>query len=126
LDYSKEVDKKMERCSCTSVDGGCLQSSNVPMIVSNGSSRMHGMRGQKVLVVQSKIVVLDEQRLGSAWLQATEKHISAMLNQTRPKRNQILPQGCGQHHGRSSITTIVPLRQIDKDLTDELESLKDQ
>jgi hypothetical protein len=126
LDYSEEIDKKMERCSCASADGGGLQSSNVPTIVSNRNSRMHGMRGQEVLVVQSKIAALDEQRLGSAWLQAAEKHTSVMLNQTRPERNQIFPQGCGQHHGRSSIATIVPLRQIDKDPTDELESLKDQ
>jgi hypothetical protein len=73
-----------------------------------------------------EIAALDEQRLGSAWLQVAKKHTSVMLNQTRPERNQIFPQGCGQHHGRSLIATIVPLRQIDKDLTDELEILKDQ
>jgi hypothetical protein len=94
------------------------------MIVSNGNSRMHGTRGQEVSVAQSNIAALDEQRLESAWLQAAEKHTSVMLNQARPERNQILPQGGGQHCGRSSITTVVPSRQIDKDLTDELKALK--
>jgi hypothetical protein len=124
LDYSEEIHKKIEHCSCTSADGGGLQSSNVPMIVSNRNSRMHGTRGQEVSVAQSNIAALDEQRLESAWLQAAEKHTSVMLNQARPERNQILPQGGGQHCGRSSITTVVPSRQIDNDLTDELKALK--
>ncbi|GJM95254.1 hypothetical protein PR202_ga11966 [Eleusine coracana subsp. coracana] len=48
LDYSEEIDKKMEQCSCTSADGGGLQSNNVPMMVSNGNSRIHRTRGQEI------------------------------------------------------------------------------
>jgi hypothetical protein len=119
LDYSEGIDKKMGQCSCTSADGGCLQSSNVPMIVSNGNPRIHGTRGRRISVAQSKIAALDEQRLESAWLQAAEKHTSVML-----ERNQNLPQGDGQHHERSSMAAIVPSRQDDKDLTNELKALK--
>jgi hypothetical protein len=68
LDYSEEIDKKMGQCSCTSADGGCLQSNNVPMIISNGNPRIHGTRGCGISVAQSKIAALDEQRLESAWL----------------------------------------------------------
>jgi hypothetical protein len=42
------------------------------MIISNGNSRMHGMRGRVVSVAQFKIAALNEQRVESAWLQATE------------------------------------------------------
>ncbi|GJN35377.1 hypothetical protein PR202_gb24146 [Eleusine coracana subsp. coracana] len=124
LDYSEEIDKKMEQCSCTSADGGGLQSNNAPMMVSNGNSRIHGTRGQEISVEQSKIVALDEQRLESAWLQAVEKHTSVMLNQSRPERNQILPQAGCQHHGRSTMAAIVPSRQVDKDLSNGLKALK--
>jgi hypothetical protein len=124
LDYSEEIDKKMGQCGCTSADGGCLQSSNVPMIVSNGNPRIHGTRGHGISVAQSKIAALDEQRLESAWLHAAEKHTSVMLNQTRLERNQNLPQGGGQNHERSSMAAIVPSRQVDKDLTNELKALK--
>ncbi|TVU49304.1 hypothetical protein EJB05_00612 [Eragrostis curvula] len=123
LEYSDEIDKKMEQCSCTSADGGGLQPTNVPVIVSNGSLRINRTRGQEVSVGQSKIAALDEQRLESAWVQAVEKH-NGLLNQARPERNQILPQAGVQHNGRSSIATVVPSRQVDKDLSKELKALK--
>lgn len=119
LDYSEEMDKKMEQCSCTSADGGGLQSS-----ISNGNSRIHRTRGQEISVEHAKIGALDEQRLESAWLQAVEKHTSVMLNQARPERNQILPQAGCQHHGRSTMAAIVPSRQVDKDLSNGLKALK--
>ncbi|KAL6847053.1 hypothetical protein ACP4OV_022906 [Aristida adscensionis] len=124
LDYSAEIDRKMEQYSCTSVAGGGLQSSNVPMIISDGNSRIHRTRGQEVSVEHSKITTLDEQRLESAWLQAVGKQRSGMLNQGRPEKNQVLPQACGQHHGTSSIATVVPSRHVDKDLTNGLKALK--
>ncbi|RCV27625.1 hypothetical protein SETIT_5G339200v2 [Setaria italica] len=104
--------------------GGGLQSSNVPMIISEGNSGIHRTRGQEVAVEQLKTAALDEQRLESAWLQTAEKHTPGTLNQARPERNQVLPQTVGQHHGRSSMTTIVPSRHADKDLTNELKALK--
>uniref|UniRef100_A0A0A9CUV2 STICHEL DnaA-N-like alpha-beta domain-containing protein n=1 Tax=Arundo donax TaxID=35708 RepID=A0A0A9CUV2_ARUDO len=124
LDYSEDINRKIEQHSSTSAAGGGLQSSNVPMIISDGNSRIHRTRGQEVSVEQSKTAALDEQRLESAWLQAVEKHTPGLLNQARPERNQVLPQAAGQHHGRSSMTTIVPSRHVDKDLTNELKALK--
>ncbi|XP_062202131.1 protein STICHEL-like isoform X2 [Phragmites australis] len=122
LDYSEEIDKKMEQHSSTSGANGGLQSSNVPMI-SDGNSKIHRTREQ-VSVEQSKTAALGERRLESAWLQAVEKHTPGMLNQARPERNQVLPQADGRHHGRSSMATIVPSRHVDKDLTNELKALK--
>lgn len=103
---------------------GGVQSSNVPMTISGGNSGMHKTRGQEVSVEQVKISTLDEQRLESAWLQTAEKPTPAMINQARPERNKILPQNGGQHHGRSSMATIVPSRHVDKDLSDGLKALK--
>ncbi|CAO2197400.1 unnamed protein product [Urochloa humidicola] len=104
--------------------GSGLQSSNIPMIISDGNSGIQRTRGQEVCVEQLKTAALDEQRLESAWLQTAEKHAPGMLNQARPERNQVLPQTGGQHHGRSSMATIVPSRHVDKDLTNELKALK--
>ena len=59
---------------------GGVQPSNVPMIISDENSGMHRTRGQDVSVEQLKISALDEQRLESAWLQATEKPTPRMLN----------------------------------------------
>jgi len=103
---------------------GAVQSSNVPMIISDENSGMHRTRGQDVSVEQLKLSALDEQRLESAWLQAAEKPTPGMLSQARPERNQILPQNGGQHHGRSSMATIVPSKHVDKDLSNELKALK--
>ena len=105
-------------------DGGGLQSNNVPMIISDGNSGVHRTRSQEVSFEQLKTAALDEQRLDSAWLQAAVKHTPGLLNQAKPERNQVLPQTGGQHHGRSSMATVVPSRHVDKDLTCELKALK--
>ncbi|PAN28171.1 hypothetical protein PAHAL_5G136000 [Panicum hallii] len=107
-----------------SAAGGGLQSSNVPMVISDGNSGIHRTRSQEVSVEQLKTAGRDEQRLESAWLQAAAKHTSGVLNQARPERNQVLPQTGGQHHGRSSMATVVPSRHVDKDLTSGLKALK--
>jgi hypothetical protein len=103
---------------------GGVRPNNVPMIISDENLGMHRTRDQDVSVEQLKISALDEQRLESAWLQAAEKPTPGMLNQARPERNQILPQNGGQHHGRSSMASIVPSRHVDKDLSNELKALK--
>jgi hypothetical protein len=103
---------------------GGVQPNNVPMIISEETSGMHRTRGQDVSIEQLKVSAFDEQRLESAWLQAAEKPMPGMLNQGRPERNQILPQNGGQHHGRSSMATVVPSRHVDKDLSNELKALK--
>jgi hypothetical protein len=104
--------------------GGGLQSSNVPMIISDENSGIQRARGQEVAVEQLKTSALDEKRLESAWLQTAEKHTPSTLNQARPERNQVLPQNVAQHHGRSSMAAIVPSMHVDKNLTNELKALK--
>ena len=43
----------------------------------------------------------------------------------RPEKNQVVPQtGGGQYHRKSSMATVVPSRNIDKDLSNGLKALR--
>ncbi|XP_006662851.1 protein STICHEL-like [Oryza brachyantha] len=119
LDYSEEIEKKLEKFSCASAASGGLQSSTT-----EGNTGMHRTRGKEIPVEQSKAVTVEEQRLESAWLQAVEKHTPGILNQMRPERNQVVPQISGeQYHRKSSMDTILPSREFDKELSNGLKSL---
>ncbi|KAF0895235.1 hypothetical protein E2562_008573 [Oryza meyeriana var. granulata] len=118
LDYSEEIEKKLEKFSCASAASGGLQSGTT-----EGNTGMHRTRGKEVSVEQSIPVTVEEQRLESAWLQAVEKHTPGILNQMRPVRNQVVPQISGeQYHRKSSMDTILPSRQV-KELSNGLKSL---
>jgi hypothetical protein len=82
---------------------------------------MHRTRGQEIPAERSKTATVEEQRLESAWLQAVEKHTPGV----KPEKNQVVPQtGGDQYHRKSSMATVVPSRNIDKDLSNGLRSLK--
>ncbi|XP_006663905.1 protein STICHEL-like [Oryza brachyantha] len=72
----------------------------------------------------SKIPMVDEQRLESAWLQAAEKHTPGMISQARPDRHQVLPQLVSPYERRSSMALVVPSCQADEDLAHEIKALK--
>lgn len=121
LDYSEEIEKKLEKYSSASAAGGLQPGPGI----AEGNTGMHRTRGQEVSDERSKTVTVEEQRLESAWLQAVEKHTPGMLNQPRPERNQVVPQtGGGQYHRKSSMATVVPSRHVDKDLSNDLKALK--
>lgn len=116
LGYSEEIEKKLEKYSNTSAGGGVVQPD-----ITEENAGMHRTRGQGVPAERSKAATVEEQRLESAWLQAVEKHTSGV----RPEKNQIVPQaGGGQYHRKSSMATVVPSRNIDKDLSNGLKALK--
>ncbi|KAL5203854.1 hypothetical protein ABZP36_008725 [Zizania latifolia] len=119
LDYSEEIEKKLEKFGNASAVSGGLQSGTT-----KGNTGMQRSRGKEVSAEQSKVVTVEEQRLESAWLQAVEKHTPGILNQVRPERNQVVPPSNGdQYHRKTSMATIVPSRHIDKELSDGLKSL---
>ncbi|XP_024310617.1 protein STICHEL-like 1 isoform X1 [Brachypodium distachyon] len=114
--YSEEIEKNLEKCSSASAAGGEFRRD-----ITEGNTEMRRTRGQEVLVGRSKPVTIEEQRLESAWLEAVEKHTPGV----RPEKNQVVPQiGGGQYHRKSSMATVVPSRNIDKDLSNGLKALK--
>lgn len=116
LGYSEEIEKKLEKYSNTSAAAGGVQPG-----VTEGNAGMHRARGQGVPAERSKTATVEEQRLESAWLQAVEKHTPGL----RPEKYQVVPQtGGGQYHKKSSLATVVPSRNIDKDLSNGLKALK--
>uniref|UniRef100_A0A0E0F453 Uncharacterized protein n=1 Tax=Oryza meridionalis TaxID=40149 RepID=A0A0E0F453_9ORYZ len=119
LNYSEEIEKKLEKFSCASAASGGLQS-----CTTEGNTGMHRTRGKEVSVEQAKAVTVEEQRLESAWLQAVEKHAPGILNQMRPERNQVVPRISGeQYHRMPETDTVFPSRQVDKELSNGLKSL---
>ncbi|KAG8090914.1 hypothetical protein GUJ93_ZPchr0011g28575 [Zizania palustris] len=119
LDYSEEIEKKLEKFGNASAVSGGLQSGTT-----KGNTGMQRSRGKEVSAEQSKVVTVEEQRLESAWLQAVEKHTPGILNQVRPERNQVVPPSNGdQYHRKTSMATIVPSMHIDKELNNGLKSL---
>uniref|UniRef100_A0ACD5W8E5 Uncharacterized protein n=1 Tax=Avena sativa TaxID=4498 RepID=A0ACD5W8E5_AVESA len=116
LGYSEEIDKKLEKYNNASAAGGGVQPD-----IAEGNTGIHRTRGQEVPTERSKTVTVEEQRLESAWLQAVEKHTPG----SRPEKNQVVPQtGGGQYHRKSSMATVVPSRNFDKDLSNGLKALK--
>ncbi|EAY82580.1 hypothetical protein OsI_37801 [Oryza sativa Indica Group] len=114
FDYSDEVKKGLEQFKFASAGDERLQSASVTSVNSGKTKATH----------MSKISMIDEQRLESAWLQAAEKHTPGMVNQTRPDRHQVVPQIVSPYERRSSMALVVPSGQEDEDLSHGIKAMK--
>ncbi|KAL5225127.1 hypothetical protein ABZP36_011766 [Zizania latifolia] len=118
--FSDEVKKEVEKFKIVPAADERLQSASVTS-VNSGKSKS---RDLEVSTHMSKIPMIDEQRLESAWLQTVEKYTPGMINQARPDRHQILPQVASPYQRKSSMTLVVPSSQAVEDLAHEIKALK--
>ncbi|XP_077249669.1 protein STICHEL-like [Tasmannia lanceolata] len=75
---------------------------------------------------QSTHVAIDEQRLESAWLQATEKGTPGSVTRLKPERNQVLPQDgiCHQNQMESMLALAISSKHWEDEQNREIKALK--
>ncbi|KAK4846413.1 hypothetical protein QYF36_016933 [Acer negundo] len=101
--------------------GGSLE------LLAEGSSDIGGTKERKQAIPMQRIEsIIREQRLETAWLQATEKGTPGSLNQLRPEKNQVLPQEGIYHQNRidSVLSSALSSQQWEDELNQELKVLK--
>uniref|UniRef100_A0A0D9XXT3 Uncharacterized protein n=1 Tax=Leersia perrieri TaxID=77586 RepID=A0A0D9XXT3_9ORYZ len=119
FEYSDEAKKGLEQFKIVPASDERLQSTSSTSLISGKSKA----RGLEVPTHMSRISMIDEQRLESAWLQAAEKCTPGMKNQARPDRHQVLPQVESPYERRSSMALVVPSSEADEDLAHEIKAL---
>ncbi|KAL5786876.1 hypothetical protein ACOSP7_003825 [Xanthoceras sorbifolium] len=101
--------------------GGSLE------LLAEGSSDIGGTKEKRQAIPMQRIEsIIREQRLETAWLQATEKGTPGSLNHLRPEKNQVLPQEGIYHQNRkdSVLSSGLSSQQWEDELNQELKVLK--
>jgi len=85
-----------------------------------------GGRGQEISVLRTHTDSIDEHRLESAWLQASDKNPLELASQSNPNRNQVMPQNgvsC-ENHKLSSAALAVSSKHWEDELNLGIKALK--
>ncbi|XP_057978100.1 protein STICHEL [Malania oleifera] len=80
-------------CSPSLVDGTFQATAGSPLLSAEGRTDIRDMKERKQEIPLQRIEsVISEQRLETAWLQATEKGTPVSMGRLKPEKNQVLPQ----------------------------------
>lgn len=129
LDYS-EV---MQRGTLVNYDGALVKHkghkvASFPSVSLGGNNGVRGTidKGQEISVPRTHTMIIDDERLESAWLQVSEKNTSGFASGSKQEKNQVVPQNVinPQSHNGSSISLAISSKQWDDELIHELQVLK--
>lgn len=124
------VVRKLSRGSFNELEGklkGEDDHSNCSPNFADGNSEISSTKGRKQEIPMQRIEsIIREQRLETAWLQATEKGTPGSLSHLRPEKNQVLPQEDihQQNHMEYILSSGLSSQQWEDELNQELKILK--
>ncbi|KAJ0977198.1 hypothetical protein J5N97_012672 [Dioscorea zingiberensis] len=87
------------------------------------SSEKYG-NDQELSVQRLLTAAADEQRLESAWLQATEKGAPGDFSHSKPEKNQVLPQNTASYNYNGSSLAPMSSKHWEDELNEQIKALK--
>lgn len=117
---SQQESLKVSRGSFNGPEGSAV-------VLAEGNTEISGRKERKQVIPMQRIEsIIREQRLETAWLQATERSTPGSMSRSKPEKNQVLPQdSIFQNNQIGSISSIgMPSQHWEDDLNHELKVLK--